>query len=296
LNEFWDLRMVRERHERVHLTTPFLKRIGIDPAVSAADIERLGAELDEPSDGLGENSWDRASTASFGSVYTRTAMVMRDLEDAIGRETLEKAFKTYYARWKFRHPSIADLRDVLVEVSGRADVIDHCFALHVYAATKVDDQVESLSVDELIPPLGMSEVNGRLTELTSEQRDQQVQATRKAWKKAHPNTRYSGPFAFRTTVSLRRRGASVPQTLVVKFADGSQETAAWDDASRWKRFVWVKAVRAVSAQLDPKGVHRVDVKRIDNSRTLRAQAGAAWRIAADLGALVQFVFALVAAL
>jgi hypothetical protein len=296
LNEFWDLRMVRERHERVHLTTPFLKRLGIDPSVSAVEIERVAAELDEPSDGLGANSWDRASTASFGSVYTRTAMVMRDLEDAIGRETLEKSFKAYYARWKFRHPSIADLRDVLVEVSGHANVIDDFFALHVYTATKVDDQVESLVVDELIPPAGMSERNGRWTELTSEQRDQQVQATRKAWKKAHPNTPYAGPFAFRTTVSLRRRGGSVPQTLVVKFADGSQERAVWDDASRWKRFVWVKPMRAVSAQLDPKGIHRVDVKRIDNGRTLRATGGAARRIAADLGALVQFVFALVAAL
>jgi hypothetical protein len=296
LNEFWDLRMVRERRERIHLTTPLLKRIGIDPSVSAAELERLAAELDEPSDGLGENSWDRASSLSFGSVYARSATLLRDLEDALGSELLEKAFKTYYTRWKFRHPSIADLRDVLAEVSGRPAVIDAFFARHVYAATKLDDQVESLVCDELLPPLGMREQNGRWTELTTEQRDQQVQATRKAWQQAHPNARYAGPFPFRSTVTLRRRGAAFPQTLLVRFADGSKESAVWNDASRWKRFTWLKPVCAVSAQLDPDGVHRADAKRLDNSRSLRANTGPARRIAADFAGLVQFMYALMASL
>ncbi|MBK7280981.1 hypothetical protein [Candidatus Aalborgicola defluviihabitans] len=40
---------------------------------------------------------------------------MHDLEERLGKDVTEKAFKAYYKRWKFRHPSIADLRDVLIE-------------------------------------------------------------------------------------------------------------------------------------------------------------------------------------
>ena len=45
------------------------------------------------------------------------------------------------------------------------------------------------------------------------------------WKKAHPKARDgAGPYPWRTEVTVRRNGAVVPQTLVVKFSDGSSET------------------------------------------------------------------------
>ena len=71
---------------------------------------------------------------------------------------------------------------------------------------------------------------------------------REAWGKAHPDAKATdpGPYSWRTTVTLRRRGVAVPQTLLVKFADGSSETVVWDDQERWVRFSWVKPVKALS--------------------------------------------------
>ncbi len=298
LNQFWDLRMLRERGQRVPLTTDTLKRLGIEPSIAVFDANRLTSGASDPADGLGQNAWERLSTSSYGSVYARTAAALNGLETRIGRDTLERAFKVYYARWKFRHPSIADLRDVLAEVSGQPAAVDAVFALHVYAASKVDDRVDSLVSEELLPLLGTTAANGRWSELTEDQRDERVEAARKAWKKAHPNAKADGPgpFSLRSTVTLRRLGAAVPQLLRVSFADGSSETVVWDDASRWKRFAWVKPVKAVAAELDRERAHDLDADRLDNSRSRKADRRAARRVAADLGALAQSLFALIAAL
>ena len=298
LNQFWDLRMIRERGQRVPLTTGTLKRLGIAPSITVFDANRLSAGTGDPADGLGQNAWDRLSTASYGSVYSRTAAALHDLEQRIGRDALERAFKVYYERWKFRHPAIADLRDVLAEVSGQPAAVDAVFALHVYAATKVDDRVDSLVSEEVLPLFGTTPTNGRWSEVTEDQRDERVEAARKAWNKAHPNAKDEGPgpFPYRSTVTLRRLGAAVPQTLRVSFADGSSETVVWDDASRWKRFAWVKPVKAVAAELDRERAHDLDANRLDNSRSLKADRRASRRVVADLGGLAQSLFALIATL
>jgi len=261
-------------------------------------MERLAAGLNEPPDGLGQNSWDRYSSGSFGTVYSRTATAMRDLEERLGKDVMEKAFKVYYARWKFRHPAVADLRDVLAEVSGQAALVDQTFALHVYTASKVDDRVDSLKSEEELPLLGVYIDKSGRHSLSEDQRDERVEAAHKAWEKAHPDAKDTdpGPFPYRTTVTLRRRGVAVPQTLVVKFADGSSETVQWNDDARWKRFSWVKPVKAVSAELDPKRLNYLDANLLDNSRTLKAERGALRRVAADIGSLAQSLFALIATL
>lgn len=290
LNEYWDLRMLRARGQRLHLTTRGLKRLGIDPSVAAFDAERMAAGLNEPADGLGQNSWQRHSSGSFGSVYSRSATALRDLEERLGKQVMAQAFKTYYARWKFRHPSTADLREVLAEVSGQPAAVDQVFALHVYAASKVDDRIESLKSEEELPLLGRT--------LSAAQRDARVAAVRKAWEQAHPDAKDGdpGPFPYRTTVTLRRRGAALPQTLRVSFADGSVETVQWNDAGRWQRFSWVKPVKVVSAELDPDRLNTLDAARLDNSYALKAQRAAPRRVLADIGGLVQSLFALMATL
>ena len=300
LNEFWDNRMLRERGQRIDLATPLLKRLGIGPSLGSFEARRLASGLRDPADGTGKNSWDRLSSGSYGSVYSRTTTAMLDLESRLGKDTLEAAFKAYYARWKFRHPSIADFRGVLAEVSGKPAVVDDVFTLHVHAATPVDDRIENLQSVEELPLQGTAQVtSGRWAERTEEQRDKQVDALRTAWKKTHPDAKPDdpGPFAWRSTVTLRRRGAAVPQTLVVKFADGSTETVKWDDPSagtggaRWQRYAWVKPVKAVSAQLDPERLNNLDQSLLDNGRSLKPDRRASRRVATDAGSLLQAAFA-----
>ena len=293
LNEYWDSRMMRERGQQLSPAPGFLKRIGIDPAFEVFDGVRMGSPRENPADAPGQNAWHRLQ--GIGPVYTRSAIVMHDLEARIGREAMERGFKEYYRRWKFRHPGIADLREALADGSGQRAAVEQVFAQQVYATAKVDDRVAELRSEEELPLPGTRLVGGKQVEDTQETVDKRIEATRKQWDKAHPNPAAgTGPFPFRTAVTVRRYGAPVPQTLVVKFADGSSETVLWDSGEQWRTYSWVRPTRAVSAQLDPRRGHYLDANKLDDSRTLKADRSASTRWASEFAAFVQLVFSLIA--
>jgi hypothetical protein len=52
-------------------------------------------------------------------VYIKTAIWLYVLENAIGKEVLDQALKTYYKEWQFRHPYPEDFKTVLEKVSGK---------------------------------------------------------------------------------------------------------------------------------------------------------------------------------
>lgn len=295
LNQYWNQRMLQAAGRRIPVATGLMQRLGINPSVDVFDAERIASQGNPP-DGLGANSWHRHSSGSYGSVYARTATVMRGLELQLGTEVMDRAMQTYYQRWKFRHPSVADLRDVLAEVSGKPALVDQVFNTHVYAAAGVDDRVEKLESVEVEPPLGLYGPNG--SEVTESQRSKQLRAQRKAWDKAHPDAeaKDGGALPYRTTVTLRRRGAAQPQTLVVRFADGSEEKVVWNDQERWKRYSWVKPVKAVSAELDPQQAQRLDMSVADNSRRLKPDSSATRRLISDAGAALMSFLALLSTL
>ncbi|HEY0585151.1 MAG TPA: M1 family metallopeptidase [Pseudoduganella sp.] len=293
LNEFWNHRMIRDTGRKLHLTTPFLRSIGFDPVVDGFQFERQGTPREEPADPLGQNAYTRLQ--SIGPVYSRTTITMHDLEAHLGKETMERAFKEFYRRWKFRHPSIADFRETLAEVSGQRKLVETVFAQQVYATTRVDDRISAFSSEEELPLPGVRVVNGKRVELTEEQADQRADKLRKDWKEAFPDAKKdTGPFTYLTRVTVRRRGADVLQTLVVTFADGSKETVLWDGEQRWRTFEWRKQVKAVSAQLDPDHKHLLDVSKLDDSRTLKKDGSASRRWTFDLAAIIQSLLSLIA--
>jgi hypothetical protein len=293
LNEYWDNRMLRERGQQAHLMPGFLRKIGIDPAFAPFDITRAVAPRDKPADAPGENAWHRLQ--GLGPIYHRTALVMRDLEERIGREAVERGFKEYYRRWKFRHPSVADLREALADGSGERAVVEEVFAKQIYAAARVDDRVAEIASEEVLPLAGTRLENGKRVEETRAQLDERIAKAREAWKKANPDAKAGrGPFPYRTQVTVRRDGASVPQTLVVRFADGSSETVAWHGDEKWHTYSWVKPAKAVSAELDPRRSHYLDVSKLDDSRTLTADRSASTRWASDAMAIIQLLLSCIA--
>ena len=293
LNEYWQLRMLRARGQDIHLATPLSRKLGFGPGFKAFEAERMGTPRNDPADAPGQNAYDRLQ--GIGPVYSRTATTMRDLEAQIGKEATERAFKEYYRRWKFRHPSVADLRETLAEASGRRAAVEAVFAQQVYKSTRVDDRIAAFSSREELPLPGTRQAGSAWVEDKQSDIDKRVDTVRADWKKAHPNARDGqGPYPWRTEVLVRRQGAPVPQLLRVKFADGSVETVHWDADEAWRKFSWVKPAKAVSAELDPERRHFLDVSKLDDSRTLEPDAGAARRWSLDVAAIVQTLLTLIA--
>jgi hypothetical protein len=132
-------------------------------------------------------------------VYSRTATVMHDLEEQLGREVMERAFRGYYAKWHFRHPSIADLRESLIEASGDREHVERVFRQNVYGVEDVDHRIESLTSKADVPEPGTTFEGGKWTERTEEAVEKQTEEQRAAWGKAHPDAKNGeGPFPYRT--------------------------------------------------------------------------------------------------
>ena len=297
LNQYWDLRMLLERKQPMPVGNSLMRRVGLSTSFGLFEAERIGASNADPADALGNNTWDRYSSGSYGSVYSRTATLMHDLEAHLGKATTERAFKEYYRRWRFRHPDIADLQQTLAEVSGRPALVNAYFAQQVYAAQNVDDRVEKFSSEEQTPQPGTHVVKGKWVELTASKADEQTDALRSAWKKAHPKARpYENAFPYLTTVTLRRSGATIPQLLQVRFADGSTKIVRWNDARHWARFSWSTPTKAVSAQLDPLRQNLLDDNKLNDSRVLEPRHSASARWASDIAALIQSLASFVVSL
>jgi hypothetical protein len=293
LNQYWDDRMLRDRNQPIYASTPLLRKLGFAPGFPVFDADRGAAPRKDPADPIGQNAWDRLQ--DIGPVYVRTATAMRDLEAVIGKSATERAFKEYYRRWKYRHPSAADLRATLAEVTGQPALVERVFAQQVYAASRIDDRVSAFTSREQLPLAGTRQVGGRWIEDTQASLDKQIDAARKAWDKTHPNAKEgSGPYPYRTEVVLRHYGIAVPQTLRVKFADGSSDTVRWDTNERWHRFVWTRPVKAVSAELDPQRQNYLDASKLDDSRTLATNGIASRRWTLEIAACFEYLLALIA--
>ncbi len=292
MNEYWDDRMLVDRKQKIHLATPFMKWLGIDPAIDPFVMERLSGVvgIDFPSDSLDANSWDRMSNSSYGSVYSRTASAMRTLENLVGHEAMGRAMKAYYEKWKFRHPSAADLRVVLENHTGKPRLVDAVFATQVYGTRRVDARVVDVHSVELAPRAGSYVEKGKRVTRTGREVAENVEAARKAWKKQHPEAEHGGPYPWRSFVTVKRDGAPMPETLKVTFADGSTETVQWNDGSRWKRFTWDRPTRVISAELDPGHKNLLDANKLNDSYAVKADDAASSRWTADFAALVESFF------
>ena len=298
LNEFWDNRMLRERHQDLVLATPFTKWLGLTPHISGFAFERLTAGLQHPRDPLAQNSWDRFSSFSYGTVYSRTTTAMHDLEARLGQPALEKAFRLYYQRWRFRHPSVADLRAALIDSSGDAKDVDQIFDQYVYGTGVTDDAISSIDSSEVLPQAGVFWKDGKQTEVVATELDKQVDQQRDAWKKAHPHPKpgEAGPFPWHSTITVVRNGVSAPELLRVNYADGTHEDVVWDDDRRWARFDFIKPSKVVSAELDPDGHNYLDTDRLNNSQSTEPNGAASRRWTADVAAVLQTFYSMLVTL
>jgi hypothetical protein len=297
LNEYWDDRMLRGRDQSIYLTSPLWQFFGVEAPMGAFALERMIATLAHPADPLGQNAWDRLSSSAYGTVYSRTATAMHDLEERLGKEVMEKAFRDYYATWHFRHPSIGDLQASLSQSSGKPEVVAQVFDQYVYGTDSIDDRVADIVSQEVLPLAGTSMKDGKRVELSSDDNDAAIEKQRDAWKKANPDAKKgSGPFPWKTTVTVRRDGSPVAQTLKVSFADGSSETVRWDDARRWARFTFTRPVKGTSAELDPAQKIYLDANKVNDTRTVEANHAASNRWGSDFAALFQGIYAMLVTL
>ena len=90
-------------------------------------------------------SWKFGNDFDYGRItYSKSATVLRALEQYLGRDVMDRSLRAYYERWRFRHPTTRDLQTVMEEIAG--EDLDWFFSQYVYGTAVVDYELADLEV------------------------------------------------------------------------------------------------------------------------------------------------------
>ncbi|MGA7696721.1 MAG: M1 family metallopeptidase [Candidatus Sulfotelmatobacter sp.] len=218
--------------------------------VGERENQRMGYISTPDFDPIAEKAYDYYNGNSYGGVtYGKTASVLLTLEGIIGEDTMAKAMRTYFMKYRFTHPTKEDFLKTIEEVSGRD--LRRYFYQAIYGSPVMDYKVLRI---ESFPVNWYEEKKGAL-------------------KKDDKNTVY------RSFVWLQRKEDFVmPVDVEVKFENGEKVREHWDGVSRWTRFTYEKKTKVESAEIDPDHTIQIDRNDFNNSYTAEANGKPARKV------------------
>ena len=179
------------------------------------------------------------SSSYAGITYGKTACVLLTLEGIIGQETMDKAMRTYFMKYRFTHPTKEDFLKTIEEVSGKD--LRWYFNQAVYGSQVLDYEIQNV---KSFPANWYEE----------EKKD------KKKEKGSKDDTVYQ------SYVSVHRKEDFVmPVQIEVKFDNGEKVREHWDGQARWTRFSYVRQAKVVSAEIDPDHTVLLDRNNFNNS-------------------------------
>ncbi|HEX2974731.1 MAG TPA: M1 family metallopeptidase [Bacteroidales bacterium] len=179
------------------------------------------------------HSWKYPHSTYGMMSYQKTGVILQTLEGIIGEEMMDRAFREYYSRWAFKHPSGKDFINVVNEVvtgnNGNAygPDLNWFFSQTLYGTGICDYRVSGLK-----------------------------------------NYKEAGDSIYRSVAEIERIGeVMLPVDILVHFEDGKEIREKWDGLSRVKDFEYTGKDRIEWVKIDPEFRIRLDVNYINNSMT-----------------------------
>jgi heme exporter protein D len=204
-------------------------------------------------------SWEFFNGGSYAAnVYQKAAVTLLTLEGYLGEDVMARVMKTYFERWKFRHPRSEDFFAVAEDVSGRD--LDWFFDQFFKSPDKLDYAVSVVRSTEIIKPEGKPGA----AKAAAPDAPADLAA-------AKPNVAKNDPkptekMFDNEVVVIRNAELVFPQEILVVFEDGKEVRETWDGKDRWKRFKYTGPSKLKMARLDPEGKIPLDANQMNNSR------------------------------
>ncbi len=252
-----------ERHYKYDLDFPFLKMDGFDEA-------RIGYSSYKGPDFPGKAAWEFSPAGGGYSnlSYNKPTIYFRTLENMLGKEKFLQIFHTYFAKYKFRHPTPENFLGVVKETAG--DQAEDFVRRMLYTRDKIDYAVTKAVSRQTPPFLGLKNFKAAPVD--------------KKKTKDKKN--------FQNTIIVENRGDfQYPVSIEVRLKDGSTKSFTWDGKNGWHRFEFDSTSAMKMAIIDPKRVYACDVSLKNNAITLEPQTGSSMtKLAIFVSQLVQLVF------
>ncbi len=210
-------------------------------------------------------SWEYKH-GGYGSLsYMKAGTWMSTLDNIVGRETMDEIMKTYYNRWKFKHPCATDFIAIVNEIVTKNHGtkfgmnMNWYFDQVLYGSNACDYSVASIKNDEVYPDKGLVDVNGEKVLLKDS---------------------VSKEKRYKSKVILNRLGeVYVPIDVLIKFENGDEVRESWDGKARSIDFSYEKQSKILWAKVDPDNKILIDVNLMNNSLTLEPKSSTAWKMA-----------------
>jgi len=214
---------------------------------SSLATSRLGYLRSAQRDPIERRAGEFLNRGSYTAItYDKTTLALETLDRLLGDDSVVRGLKSYFEKWKFRHPTGTDLLAALEESSGQNlswyfDQIFRGTEMVDYAVTRVTAESADGFAGYRFKGIGVGEVVAPVE---------------------------SKPPQYRNEVIVERLGGvRLPVELLVVFDDGTTASAGWDGQDRWKRFEYSGPQRVEWAVVDPHRKLVLDANYVNNSRT-----------------------------
>jgi Peptidase family M1 domain len=219
-----------------------------------------------------EFSWNYPHGTYGMMSYDKTATWLYTLMGIVGEETINEAFREYYKKWAFRHPSGKDFVDIVNETVTRihgnkfGTDLNWFFDQTLYGTGICDYKVANILTKKLDSDEDRLNENDSVNK-TRTKRDQ----------------------LFESVAQLERAGeVMLPVDVLIHFNNGDEILESWDGKSRFKDFTYTGTRKIEWVKIDPEFKIRMDVNYINNSMTLTPDHIPMRRITNKLISFMQF--------
>ena len=189
--------------------------------------------------------------------YNKSSLMLVTLENYLGRERFDAVMRTYFQRWKFRHPCREDFVAVVHEVVG--EDLDWFFDQVLRGNSSLDYAVAAIAN----VPVEAHE-KGILGDELGRHEKKEHQGEGDEERNGDDDDDDDG--LYQSTVVFRRNGDLVfPVETLIEFADGRVVRETWDGRERVKAYRFDDSPKVVRAAVDPDRRVPLDVDYLNNS-------------------------------
>jgi hypothetical protein len=219
-------------------------------------------------------AWEYYSTGSYGvNSYSKAGLILLTLKNYLGELKMGEIMRTYFERWRFKHPKSQDFFDIVNEVAGQnmSWFIEPAF----YSNAHIDYTIAAISTREVKAPHGF---------------DFTMRADEDTTASGDAGSLNSNEAGIESTVTVRRLGDfQMPVEIEVVFANGDTIREHWDGMELWKKYRYRKPARLVYATVDPNNKIPLDINFTNNSMTMKKQRLGVNKFSARLLFWMQFL-------
>ena len=222
-----------------------------------------------------QNSWDFYSFGSYGiGTYYKPSLMLQTLRNYLGKEVMQNIMRTYFERWKFKHPKTQDFINVANEVSDKN--LNWFFDQALYTNATLDYTVSHVFSRELKEDKGYDftlSVTDDTTKVNKENNvSDSLDNSKDRAEKNLDSTERKKEKLYESGIYIRRLGDFIfPVEVEAVFADGDTVREIWDGKGLWKEFRYIKPVKMIYATVDPDSKIPIDVNITNNSKTTKTQ-------------------------